>query len=351
MTVTAIDTYQSAALAIRPGQEMWTDKQKAALAVLGIRGASSADLAVFMHYCQKTGLDPFSKQIYMICRREKQGDQWVDRWTIQVGIEGFRVIRDRVAERLGIEVEYEDTVWYDHDGSEHKIWLRNTPPAGCTVVVLKNGRRYPGTLRFSEYVQTRGNEPTGRWRDAPAHQIEKCSEAFALRRAFPHDLGGIYLEDEMPQQEPGAPAVIRSNGKVTAADVIDRQPAASAGGPAVDEAPVAGTPPAGPAEPPAEVLVPSTEPGSAQPQQVGRLQSLYQGLGFTRSEAEQVLRASEKITGRELTGPRDGRTLANLSAHEASRLIDTLDGLDRGGLTARLAEADAARAGEEAPDQ
>src|SRR5260370_279765 len=84
----------SASLAIQPGQDFWTGKQMAALAVLGLKNVSTADLAVFMHYCQKTQLDPFSRQIYGIMRREQQGDQWVDKFTIQVGIDGFRVIRD-----------------------------------------------------------------------------------------------------------------------------------------------------------------------------------------------------------------------------------------------------------------
>lgn len=237
MTVTALETYQPpAALAIRPGQEMWTDKQKAALAALGIKGASNADLAVFMHYCQKTGLDPFSKQIYLIGRRTKEFEyvdgrkveRWVDKQTIQVGIDGFRVIRDRVAERHGVTVEYEDTIWYDHEGGEHKVWLREDAPAGCVVTVVKDGRRFPGAIRFNSYAaRTRDSgELTGQWKTMPDHMIEKCAEAFALRRAFPHDLGGIYLEDEMPQSEPGAPAVIRQRGHVTVAEVIGRRPPA-----------------------------------------------------------------------------------------------------------------------------
>src|SRR5579859_994937 len=232
MTVTALDTYQpTAALAIRPGQEMWTDKQKAALSALGIRNASSADLAVFMHYCQKTGLDPFSRQIYMICRREKQGDQWVDKQTIQVGIDGFRVIRDRVAARLGIEVEYEDTIWYDRDGGQHNIWLEDTPPARCNLTVVRNGRRFPAVVRFASYAATNKNgELVSQWKSQPDHMIEKCAEAFALRRAFPNDLGGVWLEDEMPPQEAGAPAPVRQRGHVTVAEVIRSAPAPEATG-------------------------------------------------------------------------------------------------------------------------
>src|SRR5258707_11723569 len=159
---------KAAALAIRPGQEMWTDKQKAALAVLGIKGASNADLAVFMHYCQKTRLDPFSRQIYFICRRVKEGDTWVDKWTIQIGIDGFRVMRDRVAADAGSQVELEDTVWYDGDGSEHAVWLSSDPPAGCRVVLIRyqDGRalRFPAVLRTASYVQTNSKgEPVSQW--------------------------------------------------------------------------------------------------------------------------------------------------------------------------------------------
>lgn len=224
MTVVALEQPgpQTAALAIRPGQEMWTDKQKAALGVLGIREASNADLAVFMHYCQKTGLDPFSRQIYLIKRREKVGDQWVDKWTIQVGIDGFRVVRDRVAERLGVTVEYEDTIWFDRNGGEHKIWLLDEPPAGCKVTVLKDGRPFPAVLRFGSYAARKNGELTGQWKNQPDHMIEKCAEAFALRRAFPNDLSGVYLEDEMPRQdEPGGG---RPRGRVTVAEVVGRGP-------------------------------------------------------------------------------------------------------------------------------
>jgi len=218
-TVALRDGYemaQNAALAIRPGQEMFDSKQRAALSVLGIRDATNADLAVFMHYCQKTLLDPFSKQIYMIPRREKQGDQWVTKQTIQTGIDGFRVIRDRVCARLGVEVEYEDTIWYDADGREHTVWLSETPPTACRVVVLKNGKRFPAVLRTAAYMATDKNgNALAQWRTQPDHQIEKCCEAFALRRAFPNDLGGLYVDEEMS----AAPAPAVQYQRVTAEEI------------------------------------------------------------------------------------------------------------------------------------
>jgi phage recombination protein Bet len=207
------------ALAIRPGQDFWTEKQRAALDVLGIKNASNADLAVFMHYCQKTGLDPFSRQIYMICRREKQADQWVDKQTIQVGIDGFRVIRDRVAAQLGVAVEYEDTVWYDDEGGPHKVWLWEEAPAACMVTVVKDGKRFPAVVRTASYMAMKDGNPVSQWRTQADHMIEKCAEAFALRRAFPHDLGGLYVEDELPPAEPAQPRPER----VTVAEITGHQ--------------------------------------------------------------------------------------------------------------------------------
>lgn len=274
---TALDTgpQQSAALAIRPGQEMWTPKQQAALAALGIKGASPADLAVFMHYCQKTGLDPFSRQIYMIPRREKQDGQWVDKQTIQVGIDGFRVIRDRVAARLGATVEYEDTIWYDSDGSAHTVWLWDHAPTACNVTVIKDGKRFPGVVRTASYAAIKQDgSMVAQWRTQPDHMIEKCAEAFALRRAFPHDLGGIYLDDEVPQQPGAAP---ERNGRITAAMITARPSAPQTASPAEVQAPPI---PAAPhpfpvAEPAGEAL-----PAMATGGQIGFIEKAFEKIGY-----------------------------------------------------------------------
>jgi phage recombination protein Bet len=266
---------QGAALAIRPGQEMWTDKQRAALGVLGIKDATNADLAVFMHYCQKTGLDPFSRQIYMICRREKQGDQWVNKQTIQVGIDGFRVIRDRIAAKLGIAVEYEDTIWYDGGGNEHAVWLYDEPPVAARVVVLKDGRRYPGVVRTAAYMQrNKQGDPVGQWKTQPDHMIEKCAEAFALRRAFPHDLGGIYIDEEtaaMPRQYSQPVTAAEVIGHATPANHIPDVPSADAPSPPAPAEGTAGPGPDHPAAGPGPADLASSGQRSAIKRELDRL--------------------------------------------------------------------------------
>ena len=53
-------------LTITNEQDTWSRAQLAALSQLGVQNAQPADLAVFLHQCQRTGLDPFSRQIYLI---------------------------------------------------------------------------------------------------------------------------------------------------------------------------------------------------------------------------------------------------------------------------------------------
>jgi phage recombination protein Bet len=219
------DEIKGATLAIRADQSFWTRRQLAALRSLGVaETVEPADLAVFMHQCFRTRLDPFSRQIYLIGRKvwnPNLGDNggYELKQTIQTGIDGFRVIRDRAADRRGETVEYEDTIWYDADGGEHAVWLDEKPPAACKVVVLvwaqgaTRARRFPAVLRTASYIATnkQGN-PQANWKTQADHMIEKCCEAFGLRRAYPHDLGGLYIDEEMqgPDGSGGAPARVRA---------------------------------------------------------------------------------------------------------------------------------------------
>ena len=323
---TALDVrpqQQTAALAIRPGQEMWTAKQQAALATLGIKDANPADLAVFMHYCQKTGLDPFSRQIYMISRREKQGDGYVNKQTIQVGIDGFRVIRDRVAARLGATVEYEDTIWYDADGSAHTVWLWDHAPTACNVTVVKDGKRFPGVVRTASYAATnRQGDMVAQWRAQPDHMIEKCAEAFALRRAFPHDLGGIQLDDEVPQP-PAEPAAHNGNGRVTAAMITARPSAPQNASPAVRQvAPVPADPSTPPAEPAGEAPAPRATSG-----QVSIVRNHLMRLGFDPEDPDAEAQALHNMAA--LASLDELDSVRHLDQEQAARVIKWLAKCDK----------------------
>lgn len=173
-------------LAITSDQNYWSDAQIATLKQLGLGNASKGDLQVFFHQAQKTGLDPFARQIYMI---ERGG-----RFTIQSSIDGLRIVAQRSGEYAGQAGPY----WCGNDGVWKDVWLESTPPTAARVGVLRQGFGEPlwAVAKWDSYSQA---SPI--WRKMPDLMLAKCAEALALRKAFPNDLSGIYTDDEMNQAE------------------------------------------------------------------------------------------------------------------------------------------------------
>lgn len=232
---TDIATRGGSDLAVTQEQSFWTDKQIAALHQLGVDNASNGDLAVFFHQCTRTGLDPFAKQIYMIGRWSKDGTKY----TIQTGIDGYRLIARRAVDRTRETLGYTDTVWCGPDGQWRDVWLERTPPAAAKVTVLRNGTQFPAIALYSEYVQTYRDKksgdqvPTQMWADRAAGQLAKCAEALALRKAFPQDLSGIYTTDEMAQAtDDRGPAQVQQRPQAPTLDQAVQQHQQQAASPA-----------------------------------------------------------------------------------------------------------------------
>jgi phage recombination protein Bet len=162
---------------------LWTPEQTQLISTTIAPGCSNDELRLFAYACQRTGLDPFSKQIYAIKRGGKM--------TIQAGIDGLRSIAERTGQLDGSE-----TLWCGDDGQWTDVWLGSKPPAAAKTTIWRKGAGHPftGVARFQDY-----NAGQGLWSKMGATMIAKCSEALALRKAFPADLSGVYSTDEMDQ--------------------------------------------------------------------------------------------------------------------------------------------------------
>ena len=162
---------------------LWTPEQTQLISTTIAPGCSTDELRLFAYACQRTGLDPFSRQIYAIKRGGKL--------TIQVSIDGLRSI----AERTG-QLDGSQSYWCGSDGVWVDVWLDSKPPAAAKTVIHRKGCAHPfsATARFADF-----NAGQGLWSKMPSVMIAKCSEAQALRRAFPADLSGVYSTDEMDQ--------------------------------------------------------------------------------------------------------------------------------------------------------
>lgn len=186
------------ALQVKPDQTRWTEDQLAALRRLGVDGAGAGDLALLLSYAQRTGLDPFSRQVYMIGRRDGRQGQ---RWTIQSSIDGLRIVAGRSGEYAGQDGPH----FCGKDGVWHDVWLHDGPPAAARVGVRRSTFAEP---LYAVALWTEYRADSTVWRKMPSIMLAKCAEALALRKAFPDVLSGIYTADEMAHADHGPAAPV-----------------------------------------------------------------------------------------------------------------------------------------------
>lgn len=164
------------------------------------KGASDDELKMFMHVSSARGLDPFKRHIYCVMRpffnQDKQ--KWDSKMSIEVSIDGFRLI----AERSGKYAGRIGPFWCGEDGIWKDVWLSNQPPAAAKVGILRHDFKEPvwAVARFDAFaVRNKDGKLNPMWTKMGEHMLAKVAETQGLRTAMPEDLGGIYGQEEMDQ--------------------------------------------------------------------------------------------------------------------------------------------------------
>jgi len=150
------------------------------------KGYTDNEMKFALAVCNRTGLDPFVRQIHFTKRANKRtGNSDI---VMTTGIDGFRLTANRSHAYAG------------SDDPAFKLVSEKPVEATVTVYKIVQGIRCPftATARWVEFYP--GDGPDGfMWRKMPFVMLGKCAEAQALRKAFPAELSNIYSHEEMAQ--------------------------------------------------------------------------------------------------------------------------------------------------------
>lgn len=146
---------------------------------------SDDEHALFLAACERSGLDPFARQIYAMRRG--------NRLVIEATIDGLRISAERTGKysgQLGPE-------WCGPDGVWRDIWTDTGIPTAARVGILRSDFRDAvwGKALYTEFVQ----QESRFWVDMASNQLAKCAEALGFRKAFPQQFSGLYTSEEMAQ--------------------------------------------------------------------------------------------------------------------------------------------------------
>ncbi len=157
-------------------------------------GTSKAEQAYCFSVARELCLNPITKEIFFVNRRQKIGDKWFNKVEPMVGRDGFLSIAHRTNQFAGIETTacirevpmLEDGEWR----------IKHQLVAECSVWRKDCNRPFTAQVAYNEYCQKNAEgSPTKFWAEKPETMLKKVAESQALRKAF--NIHGVYCPEEV----------------------------------------------------------------------------------------------------------------------------------------------------------
>lgn len=179
-------------------------------------GAKDESIKLVLSYCRASGLDPMTKPVHIVPMKVKVGEdargkaEYAMRDTIMPGVGLYRTQASRTGECMGISepefgptktLEFSEEYWESNQKQSRSATLEY--PEWCRITVRRlvgdREAEFTAVERWIENYATAGNytkAPNAMWKRRSFAQLAKCTEAQALRKAFP-ELGSQPTAEEL----------------------------------------------------------------------------------------------------------------------------------------------------------
>jgi len=184
------------ALAVVPQEKMTVTSEQMNIARQTVaKDLDDNQFALFCYNCQRLGIHPLDGLLVPIVRTT-DGEKKL------TFVNTVDLLRSRAAETGDYAGSDDPAFEYELQGEN----ARYPSDAHVTVWKFVQGERcsFSATARWEEYYP--GEKQGFMWRNKPHVMLGKCAEALALRKAFPKQLAGLYIPEELQKEIESRPA-------------------------------------------------------------------------------------------------------------------------------------------------
>ena len=170
------------------------------------RGLNDTEWGLYMYECKRRGVHPLDRMIFPVKRKLKQKDgNFKEIVAYQTGIDYLRSQSEATGEFAGSEEPYFGP---EIDLDDDPYYVKDCPkvPSTCKIVIYRRDKTTGEKFSVTATARWREFYPKGAqgqmWRKMPYHMLAKVAEALARRMAFPQELAGLVLHEEMTSIAP-----------------------------------------------------------------------------------------------------------------------------------------------------